>query len=141
MRSAPSIAFDYRPSRWIASTAAAISFAAVAAPWFSGLPVSAQAVLSLAALVMGVFALRNFSQAKFRRVAFQASGWKLVDSAGIEHLAELASHLSFGTWLALDFRCAGRRRFHAVLGPDNFDTETRRRLILLLSRGEVAQPG
>jgi toxin CptA len=141
MRSAPSIAFDYRPSRWIAGIAAAISFAAVVAPWFSGLPAGAQGILSLAALVIGIVALRNFSLAKFRRIAFQASGWKLVGANDIEQAAELVSHVRLGAWLALDFRCAGRRRFRAVLGPDNIDTETRRRLILLLSRAEVAQAG
>jgi len=139
MRSAPSIAFDYRPSRWIAGATTATSIAACVAPWFGQLPASAQAVLSLAALAIGIAALRNFLRAPFRRIAFRALAWKLVHADGVQVPAELASHVRLGIWLALDFRCAGHRRFRLVLGPDNIDAETRRRLILLLSRAEVAQ--
>jgi toxin CptA len=141
MRSAPSIAFDYRPSRWIACATAAISVAACVAPWFGQLPVGVQGVVSLGALAIGIVALRNFLHARFRRIAFRASAWKLVRTDGGDVPAELASHVCLGAWLSLDFRCAGRRRFRVVLGPDNIDTETRRRLILLLSRAEVAQTG
>jgi toxin CptA len=141
MKSAPSIAFDYRPSRWIACATVAISVAACAAPWFGQLPVGAQGVISLGASAIGIAALRNFFRARFRRIAFRASAWKLVRADGVDVPAELASHVRLGAWLALDFRCSGRRHFRAVLGPDNIDTETRRRLILLLSRAEVAQTG
>jgi hypothetical protein len=41
----------------------------------------------------------------------------------------------------LDFRSDARRRFRALVGPGNADAETRRRLILLLSRAEVVQTG
>ena len=141
MKSAPAIAFDYRPSRVLACTVAAGVLLAVVAPWRSDVPGSVCAVLSIAAIVTGITALRGFNRARFRRIALQASGWTLVDVADIEHRADLAAHIRIGPWLVLDFRSAGRCRFRAVLGPGNSDAETRRRLILLLSRAEVAQPG
>lgn len=118
-----------------------VLFAAVIAPWLSGVPAVARASLSLSVLVAGIVALRRFSNVGFRRIAYQASGWKLVDAFEAEHAAELLSHTQLGNWLVLDFRNAGRRRFRALLGPDNVDAETRRRLILLLARAEVAQAG
>jgi hypothetical protein len=141
MKSAPTIAFDYRPSRGIAIVASVVLIAAAAAPWFSGLPWSVQVVLSLTALVVGIAALKRFTRAAFRRIAYQASGWKLVDVDAAEHAVDLMAHTRLGSWLVLDFRHARRRRFRAVLGPDNVDAETRRRLILLLARAEVAQAG
>lgn len=141
MKSAPGIAFDYTPSRWIAAAASVVVSAAVASPWLSGVSWRLGAVLSLTAFVGGVAALRRFSTADVRRIAYQASGWKLIDTSATEHSAELLSHTRLGKWLVLDFRNASRRRFRALLGPDNADTETRRRLILLLARAEVAQAG
>jgi hypothetical protein len=44
-------------------------------------------------------------------------------------------------WLALGFHLDGRASFRALIGPGNSDAETRRRLILLLSRAEVVQAG
>lgn len=141
MKSAPTIAFDYRPSRGIAVVASIVVIAAAAAPWFSGLPWSTAIALSLTALVVGANALKHFTHAAFRRIAFQASGWKLVDFDEAEHTVDLMAHTRLGSWLVLDFRHARSRRLRAVLGPDNVDAETRRRLILLLARAEVAQAG
>lgn len=141
MKSAPTIAFDYRPSRGIAVVASVVVIAAMAAPWFSGLPWSARIALSLAAFVVGAVALKRFTHTAFRRIAYQTSGWKLVDVDEAEHAVDLMVHMRLGRWLVLDFRNARRGRFRAVLGPDNVDAETRRRLTLLLARGEVAQAG
>jgi len=105
------------------------------------LPTGACGVASLAALVAGVASLARFERVAFPRIALRASGWTLVDATGVEHTANLVAHVRLGTWLLLDFRSANRRRFRAVLGPDNIDADTRRRLILLLSRAEVAQAG
>jgi hypothetical protein len=139
MKSALSIAFDYRPSRWIAGAAIAISLAAIIAPWLSSLPLAARGILSFAALVIGAVALASFVKPDVRRVAYRSAGWKLVDASAVESAAELVAHVRLGCWLALDFRNARHRRFRALLGPDNIDAETWRHLTLLLSRAEVAQ--
>lgn len=141
MKSAPTIAFDYCPSRGIAIITSVVLIAAAAAPWFCGLPWGARVALSLAALVIGIAALKRFMYGAYRRIAYRGSGWKLVDVDEAEHAVDLMSHTRLGSWLVLDFRDARNRRFRAVLGPDNVDAETRRRLILLLARAEVAQAG
>jgi hypothetical protein len=90
--------------------------------------------------VIGTAALTGFVRPEVRRVAYRAAGWKLVDASAVESAAELVAHVRLGPWLALDFRNVKHRRFRALLGPDNIDAETRRRLTLLLSRAEVARP-
>jgi toxin CptA len=114
--------------------------AAMSASWFSALPLYAKIAISIVAAAYGIDALRRFARAGFLRIAYRATGWVLVDADGTEHAAALASHARYGDWIALDFRLDGRRRFRALVGPGNVDAETRRRLILLLSRAEVVQP-
>jgi len=140
MRSAPSIAFDYRPAATLVALAGAIVVLALAAPWLSALPGYGKAAVSLTAAAYGIVTLRRFVRARFVRIAYRATGWVLVAESGTEHAAFLASHARYGHWIALDFRPDGRRCFHALVGPGNADAETRRRLILLLSRAEVVQP-
>ena len=141
MRSGTGIAFDFRPSRGIAAAYVAVSLAAVAAPWQSAVPTSARIALSIATCVFGFVSLRNFLTTAIRRIAYRASGWTLVDSDGTECPVELASHARVGGWIALTFRDSARRVFRVALGPDNLDPDTRRRLIVMLSRAEVVQRG
>ena len=94
----------------------------------------------MATLSYGIVALRRFARARFVRIAYRASGWVLVDDTGTERAADLAAHARYGHWIALDFRLDRKRRFRALVGPGNADLETRRRLIVLLSRAEVVQP-
>jgi toxin CptA len=139
MRYAPSIAFDYRPSAAIVALASVIVVVAVSAPWASAAPIALKAAISIAAAAYGTMALRRFVRIDFKRIAYRATGWVLVDDTGTEHSAELASHARYGDWIALGFRLDGCRRFRALVGPGNAETDTRRRLILLLSRAEVVQ--
>ena len=138
MKSASAIAFDYRPSRWLAAAAVLILCAALAAPWFSAAPVVMKLTLSAAACAIGLFSLRRFVRPPFLRIAYRASGWTLVDTDGHEKAALLRWHAQLGAWISMDFELDRRRRFRAVLGPDNLDAETRRRLVLMLARAEVA---
>ena len=141
MKSAPSIAFDYEPSPSIAALVLVLVVAAALAPWLSALPFAANAALSFAVLVCGFGANRRFMRTRFRRIAYRAAGWLLVDDSGVEHAATLSSYAHYGAWTTLDFRLDGRGRFRALIGPGNANAETRRRLILLLSRAEVVQTG
>jgi hypothetical protein len=141
MKSAPSIAFDYRPPPEIVALTGLVLAAAAASPWLSAMPIAANAAISIAATAYGVAALRRFARRGFRRIAHRAAGWALVDGDGVEHAAALASHARYGAWFSLDFRLDRGRRVRVLIGPCNTDAETRRRLILLLSRAEVLQPG
>jgi hypothetical protein len=140
MRSAPSIAFDVRPSRALACAAAGGVVAATIAPWQSALPMSLCLFASIAALLVGFVALRRFARPRFERVAYGAIGWTLAVANAEATPAELVAHRRLGPWLALDFRTVARKRFRLVLGPDNSDADTRRRLALMLARAEIARP-
>ncbi|HEY0178422.1 MAG TPA: hypothetical protein VGC30_02180 [Dokdonella sp.] len=136
MRSAPAVAFDYRPSRWVAAGAAAVVALAALAPWLSASPAAARVGVSLLALAAGAAALGRYLRPRFVRVACRAAQWTLVDAAGAEHAVVLESQARLGALIALGFRHGARARFRVVLAPDNLDAETRRRLVLLLARGE-----
>jgi len=114
-----------------------ITCAAVVSPWLSSLPPSAKTIVSLVAAIIGAMSLRGFLGNRFRRVACRSSAWVLVDGDK-EHPALLTSHARLGDWLALEFKIDRGERVRFVLGPDNTDLDTRRRLTLLLSRGEIA---
>lgn len=138
MKSAPTIAFDYRPSRQLGVAGLALAAVAVLACWLAGLPWWLRLSASLAALAFAAHVFPRFLRPRFRRIAWRSSGWTLVDANGHEHTADLCRHMRFGAWLlALEFRHGPRSRFHAVIAPDNVDADTRRRLILLLKRADV----
>ncbi len=141
MRSAPSIAFDFQPSRLVFAGAIAIVALAAAAPWFAGLPTSVRIVLSLAVAASGVVALARYGAPRFARIAYGARGWLLVDRDGAESAADLVAHARLGSIVSLDFRAQEGRRFRALLDASNCEADTRRRLILLLARAEVVQAG
>lgn len=139
MKSAPAIAFDYRPSRIVAGACVIVGVAATIAPWLSALPAAACAAVSLATLGAGVRSLRAFLGERVRRIAYGANGWSLADADDMR-AADLRAHARLGSWLMLDFRDGRAHRLRALFGPDNLDADTRRRLRLLLSRGEIARP-
>jgi len=139
MRSAPSIAFDCRPSPGVVAATLVVALAAGLAPWSSGAPLALRMVLSLCAFAGTAAALRRYCAPPFRRIVRRASGWRLVDRDGREHAAILRAHRRLGAWLALDWRCTPRARFRVLVTPDNLDADTRRRLVLLLARGEPPQ--
>ena len=139
MKSAPPIAFDYRPSRAVIAATGAVGFVAALAPWWSAAPLGLRIALSLGALGIAVVALHRYRSPPFHRIVRRASGWRLVDRDGSERVATLSAHRRFGAWLALDWRCAPRARFRVLVTPDNLDADTRRRLVLLLARGEPPQ--
>lgn len=136
MKSAPTIAFDYRPSRIVAIVAVAIVLLALAASLLSGLPVALRMVLATLALLAGAASIARFLHPRLRRVTHGATGWQLVDDDAAQE-AMLVSHARIGSWLALSWRIAGGARRHAVLAPDNIDADTRRRVALLLLRADV----
>ena len=133
MRSAPAIAFDYRPSRWLSVLGAVVGVLAIAAPWGSGLGVLVRVGVSIAALAFAVEGLRRHAQPRFRRVSCREGEWFLLDAGGNEHAAVLRGSTRLGPLLALGFGL-GRGSTWLVLAPDNLDADTRRRLVLLLAR-------
>ncbi len=115
--------------------------AAAVSPWMSALSTASALAVTMLAFALGGAALREFLRPLFVRIALRDSGWTLVDRSGGEREASLESHARLGSWVSLGFRAGASPRFRALLGPDNLDAPTRRRLILLLSRAEIVQNG
>ncbi|MBN8480830.1 MAG: hypothetical protein J0L88_04475 [Xanthomonadales bacterium] len=138
MRSAPAIAFDYRPSRRLAVAAGLLAALAVLCVLLSGLPIGLRALLVVAVPLHALVTLRRFLAPPWVRIAHDAGGWRLVDRAGEAMATTLAGHVRLGPLLVLDFATPERPRFHCVLTPDVSDADTRRRLHLVLARGSDA---
>jgi toxin CptA len=138
MKSAPSIAFDYRPSGTIAVAIVALTMLSLAGVSASGLAPVMKWSIAIVALACAARALRRHLAPGFVRVARGAGGWLLVDGDGAQSPVMLAAHVRRGFLLVLEFRQPGAGRCHAILTPDNTDAELRRRLALVLAAGEPA---
>ncbi len=134
MKSAPSIAFDYVPSRGLRIALAGIGALAVVAPWLSALPAGLCSLSSITAFALAWRAERTLSAAPFRRVAYRGDGWTLRDAQGVEQPALLHSYRHLGGFVTLGWRLARGARWYIVLTPDNLDAQTRRSLVVLLRR-------
>ncbi|MBX3700876.1 MAG: hypothetical protein KF903_07770 [Dokdonella sp.] len=132
MKSAPTIAFDYAPSRRLFAALALVTALATLAPWLSALGWPACVTLDMLVLGGAATAAGRLRRPRFRRIAHQAAGWVLLDRDGGERLAGLVDWRQLGDMVTLDWRVDRRRRFRIVLAPDNLDADTRRRLVLLL---------
>ena len=144
MKSAPSIAFDLRPSRMVASALLLITLAAVGALTASHLPSSIQAIGSVAVLFYGGWCLRQHLRTDHVRIARGTGGWFVVDRDGNELALILRGHQRLGNLITLQLQTAAfvapQRRLRYVFAPDNLDAESRRLLVLSLLRGEPSSP-
>jgi hypothetical protein len=138
MKSAPPIAFDYRPSRRVAAATLALVACALACTALNDLPAGLRLLLVPAVLVAAAGGLWRFLHPPFQRVAWSGSGWVLIDRQGRAHAATLAGQRRLGKLVALDFRCPMQAPFRPLLAGDNLDADTRRRLVLTLARAGIA---
>ena len=135
MKSAPAIAFDYVPSRWLAAAIVAAALLALVSVVLTG--VSAWLKLATGSAVVGYAAhsLRRHLGASIRRVAWHEAGhWKIAHADGQERVAELQHAVARGGWLVLTLRAGNGDRVPLILGPDNSDADVRRRLRVRLAR-------
>ncbi|MBC6941577.1 MAG: hypothetical protein DWB45_02460 [Xanthomonadales bacterium] len=135
MKSAPTIAFDYRPSRRLLALLALVAGLAALAPWLSALAWPACVTTSLLVVAGAAVAARDLRQPRFTRIAHRADGWVLADAQGREHAARLRHWRELGGVLMLEWQSGAGARLRVVLAPDNLDADTRRRLIVLLRSG------
>jgi hypothetical protein len=136
MTSAVTIAFDYRPSRWLAAAGAAITVLAAIAIMLAALPWAVRGPLALVALALGARSLRRFLRTPVDRVALGESGWLVYRNHDDGQPATLRAHARIGPLQSIEFERADGLRIALVLTPDNLDRETRRRLHLVLARGD-----
>lgn len=135
MKSAPAIAFDYQPSRWLAASILMVAVLALIALAASGIPPWAAFMLAGVTCAYAALTLRRMLRSPTRRVAWhQAGHWRLADNDGVEHMAELQHAVVRGGWIVLTLRTADGARLPLVLAPDNCDADVRRRLRVRLAR-------
>jgi len=141
MKSAPAIAFDYRPSRWLLAALILVVVLALLALAESAIAPSLKLVLGVAACICGVFSARRLLHPAVRRCAwYENGGWRVRDATGGDHVASLLQASVRGALIVLLLRSELERTSALVLLPDNCDADTRRRLRVRLSRAtSVAQ--
>ena len=138
MKSAAAIAFDYRPSRWIAVAIVLVAALALFAVALSGITLASKLALAGAACAYAAWSLLRFLRVNIRRAAWHHGGhWRLAETDGSEHVAELEHGIVRGGWIVLRLRRADKRRETLVLGPDNSDADTRRLLRVRLARAST----
>jgi toxin CptA len=137
MKSAPAIAFDYVPSRWLLAALIAVSGLALLAIALSGVSLWSKGVLALAACVYAGRTFAGLRKPPIRRCAWYESGhWRIRDASGRELEASLRQASVRGGCIVLRFHSALARSSTLVLLPDNCDADTRRRLRVRLARGD-----
>lgn len=142
MKSAAAIAFDYRPSRWVAFAIVLVSALALLAVAASGIPWPFKLALACVACAYTAWSLRRFLGAGVRRAAWHEGGhWRIADGDGTEHVAELESGVVRSGWIVLRLRRTDGRCIALVLGPDNRDADTHRRLRVKLARANDTKTG
>ena len=129
MKSATAIGFDYRPSRWLLAAIIVMAALALAAIALSGAPAWTKAGICVAAGAWSGIALGRFWRPPVVRAAWQAGGhWRVAAADGREFTAELVRGVARGAWIVLNLRRSDGRHLALILGPDNCDADTRRRL-------------
>ncbi|MEO7935265.1 MAG: hypothetical protein ABIR27_03320 [Dokdonella sp.] len=140
MKSAPSIAFDFSPSRGIAIAIAAITLLAMVAVLLGGFAMAVKLPIALGALLYGVCSLKRHLTPRVVRIAHGTGGWLLVDGNGAEFPATLVDSVRRGFLLVLGFRQEEGSVQRFVLTPDNCDADLRRRLLLTIAASSHSEP-
>ncbi len=136
MKSAPLVAFDYFPSRYLVVAVGAVVALALIAVSMSGMDMVAKCIVSCIAAAYSIATIRRFRSSAPVRVGWHTAGhWRLVDHNGTDHVAQLVRSVVRGQWIVLNLRRSDRSRVDLILGPDNSDAETRRLLRVRLTRG------
>ena len=135
MKSAPAIAFDYVPSRWLAAAIVAAALLALVSVVLTGVSTWLKLAIGCAVVGYAAHSLRRHLGASIRRVAWHEAGhWKIAHADGQERVAELQHAVARGGWLVLTLRTGNGDRVPLILGPDNSDADVRRRLRVRLAR-------
>lgn len=135
MPSAPAIAFDCRPSRWLLAAVAIAAALALLGVWLSAAGLIAGCLCSVTLVGYTAVEWRRLRRDQPRRAVWQSEGhWRIRDASGAEHVADLHAASVRGGCIALSLRREDGRRVPLILLPDNADADLRRRLRVRLRR-------
>lgn len=134
MKSATAIAFDYRASRWLLVAIVLMAALALAAIVLNGMPTWSKIACGILACTFAGFALGRCLRPLLCRAVWQQTGhWRVADAGGREFNAELIRGVARGAWIVLNLRRSDGKNLALILGPDNCDMDTRRRLRVRLA--------
>lgn len=142
MRTAPAVAFDYRPSRVLAVATFAVSLLAVWAVAISGVPEWLCLALMLLIVASGAASLVRLLRPRIRSLLWRADGTiELVlqnrtREEGGDALGELRGARVMGPLIVLVLHWPPRGQAALWLLPDNLGPDTRRRLRMRLGSGD-----
>jgi toxin CptA len=141
MKSVPAIAFDYRPSRWVAAGVVAVGLLGLLSLTLCGFPLWLKWGVAAALCIYAGFVLRRFFYPAFVRFSWHEAGhWCMRDRDDREHVAELRHATVLGGLIVLVMRAIAGGNFSVMLMSDNCDADTRRRLRVRLARSDRMQP-
>lgn len=134
MPSAPTIAFEVRPSRLLITVVAVMALLAMLAVAVSRTPWWLKAGICLLVAGYAWQSLRRHVRQPVRSAGWHGDGsWTLRLADGTDVSAELDGARRQGALIFLHFSWPGGGRASVALLPDNTDAETRRRLRMRLS--------
>ena len=140
MRSAPTIAFEYRPSRALAALIVVLTALALLAIAMSGLPWPWKSAWRIACLAYGATSLWRHVHPRVRALAWQGGNDVALTLAGRGSGETMQGSLVdarvLGSLIVLSLRWPKRRAALWLL-PDNLDADTRRRLRARLALGGI----
>ena len=142
MRSAPTLACELGRSRIELSAIAALTLAALAAPWAAPIGPGARIMLSAVALSAMAFALSGWRRRPWVGMVLADEGrvvLRRADASEWRGTLREATLLAPLVVLALDGE--GGARLHLPIYPDSTDRDSLRRLRVLLRHGCRAKPG
>lgn len=146
MRTAPAVAFDYRPSRVLAVATCAVSLLAVWAVAISGAPQWLRVALMLLVVVSGAGSLARLLRPRIRSLLWRTDGAVELALRDRTHeqvraaLGMLQSARVMGPLIVLVLRWSPHGHATLWLLPDNLDPDTRRRLRIRLGSGRAGAP-
>lgn len=134
MKSVPAIAFDIRPSRKATVAIGATTLLSTLAIVLSGIDPILELAFATLAVAYGGYSIKRFLSSQPRRAVWHPQGhWRIADTDGEEHVAELQSATVRGNWIVLNLRSRSGKQ-SLILAPDNCDVDLHRRLRVRLAR-------
>ena len=142
MKSAPAIAFEYRPSRLLALAIVMLTLLALMALALCGLAWWIKLPLAGCAIVYATFSLSRFWRTPPIKVTWHTAGhWLIFGLRDQETVAELDHAVVHAGFIVLTLRCNDGKRLRLPLSPDICDPDTRRWLRVRLARSQEDAPG
>ncbi|MEO8803292.1 MAG: hypothetical protein ABI304_03035 [Rudaea sp.] len=141
MKSAPAIAFEYRPSRWVVLVIGVLTALAFVGLAVSGMPWWIKLAIGACSVAYATTSIVRFVRIPVINLSwYEAGHWRVFGLRDQELVAELQHAIVRAGWIVLTLRCSDAKCLRLLLTADVCDAETRRRLCVRLARTREDQP-